>query len=90
MLFLCRCRIRCRRRSDRFKIIQVMGNAVAETAFRELGKHCGGVRGPVAALALGHHLVFCLMAGCTAQGLVLEGAGGKQFICFFVAACTVL
>ena len=42
------------------------------------------------ALALGHHLVFCLMTGYATQVLVFEGAGRKQFVSFPVAAGAVL
>ena len=67
-----------------------MRDAVAESAFRELGQHCRRVRCAVTALALGHHLVFCLMTGYATQVLVFEGAGRKQIVSFPVAAGAVL
>jgi len=67
-----------------------MRDAVAVSAFGELGQHCCWVRSAVTGLALGHHLVFCLMAGCTAQFLVLEFAGRKLVVSFLVAAGAIL
>ena len=67
-----------------------MGDAVAESAFRELGQHWCRVCFEVTALALGHHLVFCLMTGYATQVLVFEGAGRKQIVSFPVTAGAVL
>jgi uncharacterized membrane protein (DUF485 family) len=67
-----------------------MRDAVTVSAFRELGQHCCRVGGAVTALALGHHLVFSLMAGYAAQFLVFEFAGQQQFVGFLVAAGAVL
>ena len=66
-----------------------MRDAVAESAFRELGQHRCRVRCAVAGLALGHHLVFCLVAGYASQFLVLGFAGRKQIEGFLVAAGAV-
>ncbi len=67
-----------------------MRDAVAESAFRELGQHCGRVRCAVTALALRNHLVFCLMTGHATQVLVLEGTCRKRCVCCFVTGCAVL
>lgn len=67
-----------------------MRDAVAESAFRELGQHSSRVWCAVAALALRHHLVFCLMTGHATQTLVLKFTGRKQFVRFLVTGSAVL
>ena len=66
-----------------------MCDVVAESAFRKLGQHCCRMRFAVTGLALGHHLVFCLMTGYAAQFRVFEGAGRKQIISFLVTGSAV-
>ena len=67
-----------------------MCDVMAECAFRELGQHCCRMWFAMTALALGHHLVFCLMTGYAAQFRVFEGAGRKQIISFLVTGSAVL
>ena len=67
-----------------------MCDAVAESAFRELRKHCCRVWCAVTALALGHHLVFCLMTGHASKLTVFEFTGRKQLVGFLVTGCAVL
>ena len=67
-----------------------MCDVVAESAFRKLGQHCCRMWFAMTALALGHHLVFCLMTGYAAQFRVFEGAGRKQIISFLVTGSAVL
>src|SRR5512138_456376 len=73
-----------------FPVVQVMGDAVAVAAFRELGHDAGCVRYAVAVLALGYHLVFFLVAGYTEQRLVLGFAGGQEVERLAVAGSALL
>ena len=84
---------RCRARLWRFSIfiaVQIMRDAVAVSAFRELGQHLCRVWRTVTTFALGYHLVLCLMTGHATQVLVLEGTGRKQCVGFLVTGGTVL
>lgn len=66
-----------------------MGDAMAGSAFRELSHHGCRVTVTVTALALRHHLVFCLMAGYACQLAVLEFTCGKQIIRLLMAGGAV-
>jgi len=69
---------RCCRCRSGFPVVQVMGNAVAVAAFRELGHDAGCVRYTVAVLTLRHHLVFFLVTGYAEEGLMFCLAGNKH------------
>ena len=51
---------------------------MAVTAFRESGHHACGMGNPMAVLALGDHLMHCLMTERTGECLVLGTAGGEE------------
>ena len=55
-----------------------MGSIMAVTAFRESGHHGCGMANTMAVLALGDHLMNCLMAERTGECFVLGAAGGKK------------
>lgn len=67
-----------------------MCDAVAVTAFRELGEHRCRVRSTVAALALRNHLVLGLVTCHAAKVLVLESTCGEKVVCRLVACRTIL
>lgn len=71
-------------------VVQVMRDAMAVAAFRELAHDAGCVRYAVAILALRYHLVFFLVTGNAEQGFVLGLAGYEHVVCFCVAGCTLL
>lgn len=70
--------------------VQVVSDAVAVAAFRELGHHCCRVRRAVAGLACRDHLVLILVAVYAGQGFVFSRAGGQQVNGFLVAAAAFL
>lgn len=57
-----------------------MGYAVAIATFRELGQDALRMRNAMAHLALGHHLVFLLMAGCAEELAVFCRAGLQKVV----------
>ena len=65
-------------------VVQVMGDAVAVAAFRELGHDAGCVRYTVAVLTLRHHLVFFLVTGYAEEGLMFCLAGNNHVVSFCV------
>jgi hypothetical protein len=71
------------------KIVQIMGDIVAEAAFREFGQHGCGVTIAVTALTLRYHFVFCLMAGDAAQIFMFESSGRQKLRRLFVAGSTI-
>lgn len=84
----CRCGFTSCRSS--LPIVQVVGDAMAVAAFRELGHDSGCVRHAVAVLALGNHLVFFLVAGHAEQCLMLGLAGNEEIECLAVAGSALL
>src|SRR6185369_8893546 len=83
-------RSHCSGRAPCLPVVQVMGDAVAVAAFRELGHDAGCVRYAVAILTLRHHLVLLLVTGYAEQRLVLCLAGNEHVVCFCVAGCALL
>lgn len=67
-----------------------MGDAMAVSAFRELGHDPCGMRYTVAILTFRHHLVFLLMAGDAEKCFVLGFAGNEQAECFAVTGSALL
>ena len=67
-----------------------MGDVVAIAAFRVLCHHAGRMRCAMTVLALGHHLVFCLVAEGAGEGLVLGLAGGEKVEGLLVTCAAVL
>jgi len=84
----CRCCLSSR--CCRSPVVQVMRDAVAVAAFRELAHDACGVRHAVAILALGHHLVLLLVTGYAEQGFVLSLAGNEHVVCFGMAGSALL
>jgi len=90
--FLCRfgSRSHCSGRSRCFPVVQVVSDAVAVAAFRELGHDACCVRHAVAILALRNHLVLLLVTGYAEQRFVLGLAGNEHVECLGVAGSALL
>ena len=73
-----------------FLLVEVVGDTVAVTAFRELDHHASRMGNAMALLTFGHRLVFCLMTGSTIQLAVFGCACNEQVIGLAMARGTVL
>ena len=71
-------------------VVQVMSYIMAVAAFLELRHDACRMLLAVAVLALGNHLVLCLVTKCTGKVFMLSLAGCEYVKCPFMAACTEL
>jgi len=67
-----------------------MGDAVAITAFGELGQHAGRMRSAVAILACRYEFVLIFVAGNTSYCSMFGSCLAQQIKCLFVAGCAHL
>jgi len=67
-----------------------MSDVVALAAFRELCHNACRMRCAMAVLAVGHHLVLCLVAEGTCKGLMLRLAGIEKVEGLFVTCAAIL
>ena len=74
---------------SRFPVVEIMGDIVAISAFREFSHDTCRMLLSMAVLAFRDHLVLFLMTGCAVQGCVLCLGRLEEIICFAVACRAV-